>query len=653
MNVHIVSLDLVFKDAHVVIPFSSQLTFIHGQVGTGKSSIARLVDWCLGDDMEFTPALEDELVSAGLHLDIGGCPTLVTRDREDKSHVRLSWAHEGEEPHNEIVPLKAAAGEWDAAKPQTLGDHLFVLAGVTPLRVPKSRKGDDTTLQRLSFRDFLAFCYLPQEKLNVSLLRFGEAFTGRKSEDVMRAILGLFSERQQELEARSDALLRSGNQLRTQAEEVTAFLDRLEIDSLADIETQLAKARAELAEAEAARVAARRDELPAAHPSDALRRGLRIAEQEIDQRRQALVDIDERLAIDARLRAELINAQLKLDRSGAAVEVLSGVQYGHCPQCGRPVVPVADADTCHLCHQAGIAATSPLPAAASQADLQSRIDELAESLERHRAARARESRQLREQEVRKAEQDAVLVEMLRDYESKRLANARQVERRYALARRDVERYTTADRLRSEVKRLREESAKKLAARAPILEDLKAENAKLADHERYRGVIATAFHEALLAVGMPDVTPQDTVKITDKLQPLIEPASGRSSYGFTNLGSSGMKTLFQCCYALALHRVAAEHDLLLPRFLIIDTPTQHVDERIDSEIFHGFFRYLYELLQGPMASVQVVLIDSELEQPPAGIEMVHRLMMRDDPQHPRLVPYYLPIEDSGDKDGPVV
>ncbi|WCB93115.1 hypothetical protein DSM104299_01817 [Baekduia alba] len=64
MKVHLHSLEITFKDARVVVSFSPQLTFIHGQVGAGKSSIARLVDWCLGDDVtEFTPALQDVSLS--------------------------------------------------------------------------------------------------------------------------------------------------------------------------------------------------------------------------------------------------------------------------------------------------------------------------------------------------------------------------------------------------------------------------------------------------------------------------------------------------------------------------------------------------------------------------------------------------------------
>ena len=643
MNVRLESLDLVFKDARVAVRFSPELTFVHGQVGTGKSSVARLIDWCLGGDMDFTPALEDELVSAGLHLTIGSHAALIVRDREDKSHVRLSWSADNDEPHNEVVPLKGSASDWDPDSPQTLGDHLFVLAGVTPLRVPKARSGDDSTLQRLSFRDFLAFCYLPQESLNVSLLRFGEAFSGRKSEDVMRAILGLFSERQQRLQAQAESLQRKSSQSKSQAEEVAAFLDRLEIDRLDDIEAQLLAARQELEEAGTRKHVIDADPLPSDHPSVPLRQRLQALETEIVGRREAINDIEEQIARDGRLRAELITAQLKLDRSAVAVEVLGRVHYGHCPQCGSHIDPPDD-DNCHLCRNQLAAEWSP-PADAQQLDLQVRIDELAASVERHSRARARDSRHLRDREDRRAALDAELAEMLRDYESVLLASARDVERRLATARGDIARLESALRLREEVRRLTEQSARLLGERAPVLQELNAENDRLAEREQYRDVIAAAFLEALLAVGMPDVTPGDEVSITNKLVPWVTPASGRAGYSFKNLGSSGMKTLFQCCYALALHRVAAEHDLLLPRFLIIDTPTQNVDERVDNEIFHGFFRYLYGLLEGEMSSVQVVLIDSDVEPPPAGIALEDLMMSRDDAQHPRLVPYYLALDEA--------
>jgi hypothetical protein len=144
MNFRLVSLDLIFRRAEVEVPFSPRLTFIHGQTGAGKSSITRIVDWCLGGDMDFTPALNDELVSAALFVEVGDNAVRIGRDRQDKSHVRLSWLAEGpDEPHNEVVAIQGSGADWDASKPESLSDYLFVLAGTTPLRVPQSRKKAD------------------------------------------------------------------------------------------------------------------------------------------------------------------------------------------------------------------------------------------------------------------------------------------------------------------------------------------------------------------------------------------------------------------------------------------------------------------------------------------------------------------------------
>jgi hypothetical protein len=137
--------------------------------------------------------------------------------------------------------------------------------------------------------------------------------------------------------------------------------------------------------------------------------------------------------------------------------------------------------------------------------------------------------------------------------------------------------------------------------------------------------------------MPDVLPEDLVVIGDNLVPEIQRARGGKPYGFDGL-SGGMRTLFQCCYALAIHRLAGEEGLMLPDFLIIDSPTTNIDSDVDGEVFHGFFRYLYQLLLGPMKGTQVLLIDNKFEPVPSGIPVVESRMLRDDPKFPRLVPY---------------
>jgi uncharacterized Zn finger protein (UPF0148 family) len=639
LNFRLVSLDLIFRRAEVEVPFSARLTFIHGQTGAGKSSITRIVDWCLGGDMDFTPALNDELVAAALFVEVGGNAVRIGRDREDKGHVRLSWlANDSDEPHNEVVSIQGSGADWDPEKPESLSDHLFHLAGTTPLRVPQSRKKDDSNLQRLSFRDFLAFCYIPQERLDVSLFRFGDGIRARKSEDVMRALLGLISDRQQQLQNESDALLRRSNALSLQADEVTEFLDRLEIEDLQSIEANLEDSRRRLLRLETDRASQGDDLLPLSHPGDEIRERSGVLGKQLTTQNQVLSDIAERLDRDRQLRAEMITAQLKVDRASVAVEVLSGVKFAHCPQCGNSVGPPDNPISCGLCHQPIDETSAVLPPEVADSDLQARIEELEAAIVRHTSAQRKERRRLQELKEAKALEDDALAELLRDGESKRIAVIRETSRRLAAARAEVARFESASRLRSEVSRLQEESKSLAVDRVPITEALKAENARLEEKEGTRALIAAAFKEALLEVGMPDFDPGDTVVIGDDFQPTVEPASGSSSYGFKSLGSSGMKTLFQCCYALALHRVAAEEGLLLPSFLILDTPTKNIDEKVDGEIFHAFFRYLYGLLLGPMADVQVVLVDSEIEIPPEEVEFIDRKMLREDPEYPRLIPY---------------
>ena len=60
------SLKLQCQQSVEFIEFSPQITHIHGQISTGKSSIVRLIDYCLGGHLERTPAITRELVSVQL-----------------------------------------------------------------------------------------------------------------------------------------------------------------------------------------------------------------------------------------------------------------------------------------------------------------------------------------------------------------------------------------------------------------------------------------------------------------------------------------------------------------------------------------------------------------------------------------------------------
>ena len=64
-------------------------------MGAGKTSIAHLIDYCLGGDFDLSPALQSEFVSAKLNLLINGNALSLERVRESEQIVAL-WVQKGE-----------------------------------------------------------------------------------------------------------------------------------------------------------------------------------------------------------------------------------------------------------------------------------------------------------------------------------------------------------------------------------------------------------------------------------------------------------------------------------------------------------------------------------------------------------------------------
>jgi hypothetical protein len=68
MNISLTKLQINTKKSTEVIDFSQSVTFLHGPVSTGKSSVARMIDYCFGGGLERTPAIQQEFISVGIVL---------------------------------------------------------------------------------------------------------------------------------------------------------------------------------------------------------------------------------------------------------------------------------------------------------------------------------------------------------------------------------------------------------------------------------------------------------------------------------------------------------------------------------------------------------------------------------------------------------
>ena len=138
MNIFFKKLILRFKQSDEVISFR-RVSCFYGKMGAGKSSIAKLIDYCLGGDLDFSPALQNEFVSAKLYLSINETPLEIERVR-DSDKIIAAFKYKDDDLQL-VLPARIAAGE---VLPDTgvenLSDLIFNLAGVTPPRVRKSKR---------------------------------------------------------------------------------------------------------------------------------------------------------------------------------------------------------------------------------------------------------------------------------------------------------------------------------------------------------------------------------------------------------------------------------------------------------------------------------------------------------------------------------
>jgi hypothetical protein len=161
-----------------------------------------------------------------------------------------------------------------------------------------------------------------------------------------------------------------------------------------------------------------------------------------------------------------------------------------------------------------------------------------------------------------------------------------------------------------------------------------------DLDRLKGY----FLDCLVRAGVPGITPDDRVEIstTSFLPEVYGPdPNDHAVTSFTTLSSGGKKTLFKCCFAIAVHRLAVQLRAPLPELLIIDSPMKNISERENREQFEGFYRLRYKLKATELHATQLVLIDKEFSGPETmePFVLIERHMRPGDRENPPLIPYY--------------
>src|SRR5690349_11749417 len=166
MKFRIKSLVLTFGKEEVSIPFAG-VSYFWGQMGAGKTSIARLIDYCLGGNLELSPALQSEFAFASLTLSLANGVVHIERGRESES-VIAKWG-DGNDAYQAVIPARQPNGEVvPGTGIEVLSDLIFWMSGIVPPRVRRSKSKQESSTQRLSLRNLLWYCYLDQDEIDSS-----------------------------------------------------------------------------------------------------------------------------------------------------------------------------------------------------------------------------------------------------------------------------------------------------------------------------------------------------------------------------------------------------------------------------------------------------------------------------------------------------
>ena len=647
MRLRLQSLELVCRRSVEMIEFRGVSSF-YGEMGTGKSTIARLIDYVFGSrGIVMTPALQSELVEVTLQLSINDIPLVLTRARES-NQVRATWGTEGDQSQLMIPARRPVGVLLPGTEVEVLSDLLFHLSGVRPPRVRRSQVREDSELQRLSFRDLFWYCYCDQDTIDSSFFNLDrEADTHRrlKSRNVLRFILGIHQERVAELEVE----FQDTRELRLQAEQAYILLNETLAQSDLTTELALTARIAEIKEKQrhtSQTLAQTRTGLETyrQHTTDRLRQGARRLAAELEALEEAVEQIERTLADDQRHLNEIITLSTKVQRVTSARAVLNGVEFERCPRCTQSL-PARQPLNCPVCDQVDPA---PEDAAAeilqSRNDLDTRTKELREIIAKQRIQYRNLARRRTELEGQKSRIDLQLNDAFLAYDPAVLAAIVALERE-AAGYEEEARYVAklgvflirADELRKNGERL-------LAEEQRIGREMReAREAAQKDTGNLRR-LARLFSDCLVRSKLSAFTPDDRVIIEPPwyLPEVIRAETGEiATISFETLGSGGVKTLFKACFLLAIHRLAKEIGANLPTLIVIDSPMKNISERENQEQFAGFHGLVYELSEGELADTQFILIDKELCPP--ELELTRTLLTRHmkvgDPESPPLISYY--------------
>jgi hypothetical protein len=653
MRIHLSSLTLKCKKEIIEIPFSKSITYFYGRMGAGKSTIPMLIDFCLGNELIETPALQKEFLLSQLKMQVGDYHLTLTREVHS-NQILVEWKDiHSNESYRVVAPVKAEEDKYiiKGTDIQTISDLLFYLSGFKPPLVKRSKLIENSPLIRLSFRDVMWYSYLDQEEIDSSFFYLeegGHEYKKYKSRDVLRLFLGYHHESIAQLESDLANARRQWYAVTGAAKQLKNFLDENKIGDVATLQEEIENTKMKITETITERENIKRGiARQNGHVVEEIREKAKSLNSLVSEYENALSDLSTQIIQRKRLLGEYEISNIKANRTLLAKELFKEEPFVTCPQCGLSIQKRLnhneETHNCSLCLQPVIEELEDMDIIS--ADIKARIKEIGDSIERLEVKRDLLTKEHLELKEEKVKVDKHLNEVEKDYDSAYLASIKDLDRKigeYGAKRDSIARLMP---LPMKINELYDKANNLKIAGENLKRELDEAKAKAEKEAQDIELLKQLFLDCLTQVNFPGMSGSDAIMLnTSTFFPrVVSKDNDIFEMNFSNLGSGGKKTIFKCCFAIAVHRLAARKNIPLPTFLIIDTPMKNISERENKDIFDGFYKFVYKLLSEELTEMQMIIVDKEFysfDDYKGEDEPISRHMTPDDPQFPPLIPYYM-------------
>lgn len=643
MKLKIENLQLLCKQSNEEVPFGEHISFFHGEMGAGKSTIVEMVNFCLGGKLVKTPAISSEVLAVKLLLTVGQTEVLLERDLRSTTSVIASWKNNDELGRLEL-PFEAGTEPLYGDDVYNFSDFLFRAMSVPILKV-RSRKDDpDSKLHRVSLRDFWKFCYLDQKHLDSSFFVLDQPIRAEKSKDVLKYVLGLHSDRLNTLQGELSETRQLQRTLREAAEQIHEFLSRFGFSSESEIDLQLDVVNNTAEPLELEREQQLTTSSGTKTVSDLDRNEFDRFDQAHRLKLDAVHDISSKISEQESLIAEFVSMKFKAARSSLATEILQTSDFNACPSCGTSVSKKTNPDCCKLCKSSLSDAPDGFnkQRAVIEQDLDDRIKDLKLSVRRLKRSLDTQNRSLEQINSSRLTVQHRIDSNRREIESEYIKSARRIESKLGELNERRRFLSRVRKMPAEIEDRRSKADKLSQKISKITRDIEDEEARFKTGRINVRTLEANFKKVLMAIHFPGLGEKDTISINLRTWlPYIYPdGNSERKWTFDDAGSGGKMVLFKMCFCLAFHLTAAEKNLPIPRLIVIDSPMKNITPDINPDIFKHFYKELYRLLSNELVSWQCVIVDQTFCQF-EGFEtgVVERKLTKSDPDHPPLIGYY--------------